>query len=221
MMSSCNHKNIVKYYGTYSKGSDLWLVMELIEYGKLTDLLMKTRFDEAQIAAVLKETLEALKYLHETKRIHRDIKSDNILIGKEGAIKLADFGFCTLLKSDTDYRRSVVGTPYWMAPEVIRGVDYDYKVDVWSLGIMALEMADGEPPHMDLQPLRALFIIATQPPPTVTEPDKWSPTFKEFLNLCLSKNASKRANVNELLQHPFLKKSQGTGFLIEMRNKYK
>jgi serine/threonine protein kinase len=108
-----------------------------------------------------------------------------------------------------------------MAPEVIRGVDYDYKVDIWSLGIMAIEMAEGEPPHMDLQPLRALFIIATQPPPTLQEPDKWSSTFKDFLAVSLSKNASKRASAAELLQHPFLKKACSYDFLVDLMKKYK
>jgi hypothetical protein len=221
MMQSCKHENIVKYHGTYSVQNDLWIVMELVEGGKLTDILMKTRFSEDEIACVTKFSLLALKYLHDTKRIHRDIKSDNILLAADGSIKLADFGFCTLLKSDTDYRRSVVGTPYWMAPEVIRGVDYDYKVDIWSLGIMAIEMAEGEPPHMDLQPLRALFIIATQPPPTLQEPDKWSSTFKDFLAVSLSKNASKRASAAELLQHPFLKKACSYDFLVDLMKKYK
>lgn len=221
MMQSCNHKNIVKYYGTYSHQNDLWIVMELIEGGKLTDLIMKTRFSEPEIAAVCFHTLNSLKYLHETKRIHRDIKSDNILLTKQGDIKLADFGFCTELKNDQDYRRSVVGTPYWMAPEVIRGVDYDYKVDIWSLAIMALEMAEGEPPHMELQPLRALFIIATQAPPTLQEPDKWSSAFKDFLAVSLTKNSSRRASASELLNHPFIKKACSLDFLVDLIKKYK
>jgi serine/threonine protein kinase len=203
--------------------------MELMEGGKLTDLLMKTRFSEPEIACVLKESLLALKYMHDNKRIHRDIKSDNILIGSNGEIKLADFGFCTELKNEKDSRKSVVGTPYWyfysliirMAPEVIRGVEYDYKVDIWSLGIMALEMAEGEPPHMELQPLKALFIIATQPSPTLNEPDKWSNSFKDFLSLALAKNSSKRASAADLLKHSFLKKACSSDFLVDLLKKYK
>jgi len=108
-----------------------------------------------------------------------------------------------------------------MAPEVIRGVEYDTKVDIWSLGIMALEMADGEPPLLDLPPLRALFIIATQPPPTLREPDKWSNTFKDFLACALAKNPQKRASADELLKHPFISKACGTQFLADLIKKYK
>jgi len=108
-----------------------------------------------------------------------------------------------------------------MAPEVIRGVDYDYKVDIWSLAIMALEMAEGEPPHMELQPLRALFIIATQAPPTLQEPDKWSSAFKDFLAVSLSKNSSRRASATELLSHPFIKKACSVDFLVDLIKKYK
>ncbi|KAL9657282.1 hypothetical protein ABK040_011502 [Willaertia magna] len=221
MMHTCQHDNIVKYVGAYSHNQDLWIVMEMMGGGKLTDLLLNTQFTEPEIAAVCKESLRALKYLHDNQRIHRDIKSDNILLGEGGEVKLADFGFCAELNQTAEKRRSVVGTPYWMAPEVIRGVDYDTKVDIWSLGIMALEMADGEPPLLDLPPLRALFIIATQPPPTLREPEKWSNTFKDFLSLALAKNPQKRATADELLNHPFIQKSCDTKFLVELLKKYK
>eukprot|EP00761_Pharyngomonas_kirbyi_P008374 gb/GECH01008385.1/.p1 GENE.gb/GECH01008385.1/~~gb/GECH01008385.1/.p1 ORF type:complete len:457 (+),score=90.21 gb/GECH01008385.1/:1-1371(+) len=220
MMETCNHPNIITYVGSYQVDSDLWIVMEYCHGGKLTDLLMNTHFTEAEIAAVCKECLQALHFLHEGNRIHRDIKSDNILLGKEGEVKLADFGFCAELSNTAEKRKSVVGTPYWMAPEVIRGVDYDTKVDVWSMGILALEMADGEPPLLDLPPLRALFIIATQPPPTLSEPEKWSPTFKDFLSACLQKNPQKRASCEELLKHPFMDKAAGTDFLVPLLKKY-
>jgi len=221
MMDLCNHKNIVKYIGTYSKGQDLWIAMELMEGGKLTDILLNARFTEPEIACVCKETLEALKYLHENKMVHRDIKSDNILLSKSGDIKLADFGFCCKLKNDNDYRKSVMGTPYWMAPEVIRGLEYSYKADIWSLGIVAIEMADGEPPHMELQPLRALFVIATQSAPTLKEPDKWSSSFKDFLLVTLSKSPDTRATTVELLQHPFLSKACSPDFLVKYMKKFK
>jgi len=221
MMHSCQHENIVKYVGAYSHNQDLWIVMEMMSGGKLTDLLLNTQFTEPEIAAVCRETLKSLKYLHDYQRIHRDIKSDNILLGEGGEVKLADFGFCAELSQTADKRRSVVGTPYWMAPEVIRGVDYDTKVDIWSLGIMALEMADGEPPLLDLPPLRALFIIATQPPPTLREPEKWSNTFKDFLACALAKNPQKRASADELLNHPFIQKACDTKFLVELIKKYK
>lgn len=221
MMESCRHENIVEYIGAYSHNQDLWIVMELMSGGKLTDLLLNTHFSEPEIACVCKYCLVALKFLHDGQRIHRDIKSDNVLLGADGTVKLADFGFCAELTSAADKRRSVVGTPYWMAPEVIRGVDYDTKVDIWSLGIMALEMADGEPPLLDLPPLRALFIIATQPPPTLREPEKWSSTFKDFLAAALAKSPQKRASADELLQHPFVQKACDTKFLVELLKKYK
>lgn len=221
MMESCRHENIVEYIGAFSNSQDLWIVMEYMSGGKLTDLLLNTHFSEPEIAAVCKYCLIALKYLHDGQRIHRDIKSDNVLLGADGTVKLADFGFCAELSSAADKRRSVVGTPYWMAPEVIRGVDYDTKVDIWSLGIMALEMADGEPPLLDLPPLRALFIIATQPPPSLREPEKWSSTFKDFLAAALAKSPQKRASADELLEHPFIQKACDTKFLVELLKKYK
>lgn len=223
MMELCNHKNIVKYCGTYLKGTDLWIAMELMDGGKLTDLVLQTRFTEPEIALVLKETLEALSYMHKTLMIHRDIKTDNILLNSKGDIKLADFGFCCRVKEAHDMRKSVMGTPYWMAPEVIRGTDYNFKADIWSLGIVAIEMADGEPPHMELQPLRALFVIATQGSPTVKEPEKWSELFKEFLGMCLQKNQDYRATADELLAHPFLKKASQTSpeFLVKYMKKFK
>lgn len=221
MMHSCQHDNIVKYVGAYSHNQDLWIVMEMMSGGKLTDLLLNTQFSEPEIAGVCKEILKSLKYLHDNQRIHRDIKSDNVLLGETGEVKLADFGFCAELSQTADKRRSVVGTPYWMAPEVIRGVDYDTKVDIWSLGIMALEMADGEPPLLDLPPLRALFIIATQPPPTLREPEKWSNTFKDFLACALAKNPQKRASADDLLAHPFIQKASDTKFLVELIKRYK
>jgi serine/threonine protein kinase len=224
MMDMCDHKNIVKYIGTYMKGTDLWIVMELMEGGKLTDIILHTRFSEPEIAWVCKETLEALKYMHENCMIHRDIKSDNILVNKQGEAKLADFGFCCKLKQKSDTRKSVMGTPYWMAPEVIRGIDYAYKSDVWSLGIVAIEMAEGEPPHMELQPLRALFVIATQASPTLKDTTKpWSSDFKDFLACCVHKTQENRATVDDLLKHPFMKKASQTNgdFLVKYMKKYK
>jgi serine/threonine protein kinase len=202
-----------------SSFEELWVVLEYVAGGKLTDLL-HIDFTESEIAAILQKILKGLELLHDTCHvIHRDVKSDNVLITRTGKIKLADFGFCS---ENNGKRRSVVGTPYWMAPEVIRGVDYDTRVDIWSLGIMALEMADGEPPLLDLPPLRALFIIATQPPPTLREPEKWSSTFKDFLSAALAKNPQKRATSEELLNHPFIQQAHPDAkFLTEMLKKYK
>ena len=143
--------------------------------------------------------------MHRQHRLHRDIKSDNLLVGFSGDVKIADFGFAAGLTEEQDKRRSVVGTPYWMAPELIRGAEYDAKVDVWSLGITALEMAEGEPPHLHEPPLRALLLITTQPAPLLREgAERWSSKFRHFLKCALHVDAAKRASSEQLLMHPFL-----------------
>ena len=143
--------------------------MELLNGGPLTELLGPgVDWMESHIAFVCREILQALAFLHANHRLHRDIKSDNILVDMEGTVKIADFGFAIGLTAEVDKRRSVVGTPYWMAPELIRGLEYDGKVDVWSTGITCLEMCDGEPPLMDQPPLRALLLITTQGTPQPT-----------------------------------------------------
>lgn len=221
MMESTVHDNIVKYIGSYIHGSDLWIVMEFLSGGKLTDILMNTNFSEPEIAAVCEACLLALDYMHKLNRVHRDIKSDNILIGYDGTVRVADFGFCAELTNTQQKRRSVVGTPYWMAPEVIRGLEYDCKVDVWSLGIMALEMAEGEPPLLDLPPLRALYLIATNPSPTLKEAQKWSPEFNNFLQRCMEKDPENRASCEELLKHPFLTQKCSLEFLGNLLKKFR
>jgi len=147
-----------------------------------------------------------LNYLHSQNRIHRDIKSDNVLIHSNGTIKLADFGFAAQLTQSRNNRVTVVGTPYWMAPELIRGQPYDSKVDVWSLGIMGMEMAEGDPPYMEHPPLRALFLITTKGIPPVSRPEKWTENFKDFLNKNLTVEPQDRPTVAALLNHPFLLK---------------
>ncbi|KAL9652757.1 hypothetical protein ABK040_010790 [Willaertia magna] len=220
MMESCKHPSIVSYYGAYQHKQHLWICMEMMEGGKLTDLLYKTVLREDEIAYVLRECLKALDYLHKSNKMHRDIKSDNVLVNSKGEIKLADFGFCVELTTNKEKRKSTVGTPYWMAPEVIRAIDYDNKVDIWSLGIMALEMAEGEPPLIDLPVLRALFIIATQPSPTLREQNNWSKNFNDFLALCLNKDPTLRASAEELLEHPFLANVCEPQRMVDLMNKY-
>jgi serine/threonine protein kinase len=146
-----------------------------------------------------------LAFMHRNHRLHRDIKSDNILVDFNGYVKIADFGFAIGLNKEEDKRRSVVGTPYWMAPELIRGLAYGDKVDVWSLGITAIEMAEGEPPHINEPPLRALLLITTQGTPQLKNPTKWSPKFQHFLNKCLDVEVETRSSAEKLLLHPFLK----------------
>jgi len=162
-------------------------------------------FPEACIAYVTRVLLEGLAFLHGQKRMHRDIKSDNILVDFNGAVKIADFGFAVGLSEEAAKRKSIVGTPFWMAPELIRGVEYDGKVDVWSLGITALEMADGEPPYLKEPPLRALFLVASSTvAPGLKEPHTWSHHFRTFLERALDPNPGSRASAAELLAHPFV-----------------
>jgi hypothetical protein len=205
MQKTTPHECVVQYKGAFLQDSQLWIVMEYLNGGSLAEVVSICKMSEPQIAAVCKEILKALKYIHSLRRIHRDIKSDNILLGSNGVVKLADFGYCAQLTENTAKRNSVVGTPYWMAPELIRGQEYSTSVDIWSLGIATLEMAEGEPPYMEFPPLRALFLIATSGSPGVKEPSKWSDSFKDFLQVCMAIDPDERQTADELLKHPFLK----------------
>jgi len=211
ILRSCDHPNIIKYYDCFMiTKRKLWLIMEFMPGGCLTDVLEQYRkglsLTETQIARICHESLLGLNYLHAQNRIHRDIKSDNVLINSEGVVKLADFGFAAQLTQSRNNRVTVVGTPYWMAPELIRGQPYDSKVDVWSMGIMAMEMAEGDPPYMEHPPLRALFLITTKGIPPVSKPQKWTEQYKDFLNKCLTVEPIDRPTVSILLNHPFLQK---------------
>lgn len=198
------HPSIVSYKETYLQKDQLWIVMEYMHGGPLTEVLGPTiDFPEPCIAYVCKCMLMGLAFLHRQHRLHRDIKSDNVLADFNGTVKIADFGFAVGLTEEQDKRRSVVGTPYWMAPELIRGLEYDAKVDVWSLGITAIEMAEGEPPHLHEPPLRALLLITTQGSPQLKS-EKWSAKFKHFLKCSLHLDPAKRASSEQLLLHPFI-----------------
>eukprot|EP01156_Anaeramoeba_ignava_P010169 Anaeramoba_ignava/a479016_469.p2 GENE.a479016_469~~a479016_469.p2 ORF type:complete len:393 (-),score=140.74 a479016_469:1535-2713(-) len=221
MMRSSKHKNVVEYIGSYLTGDSLWVAMEYMDGGSLTEIVSICKMSEPQIAAVCKEILRALNYIHGLNRIHRDIKSDNVLLSTKGEVKLADFGYCAQLTEEVTKRNSVVGTPYWMAPELIRGQDYGVKVDIWSLGILMVEMAEGEPPYLDYPPLRALFLIATHGPPDLKEPNAWSSEFKDFMAKCLEKEVNSRATADQLLRHPFIRKACSLRGLIPLVNKAK
>ncbi|XP_042332773.1 myosin-IIIa isoform X3 [Sceloporus undulatus] len=227
-----DHPNVVKFYGLYYKkdvkdGDQLWLVLELCNGGSVTDLVKGflkrgERMSEVIIAYILHEALMGLQHLHENKTIHRDIKGNNILLTTEGGVKLVDFGVSAQLTSSRLRRNTSVGTPFWMAPEVIAceqqlDSSYDARCDAWSLGITAIELGDGDPPLADLHPMRALFKIPRNPPPTLRQPELWSSEFNDFISKCLTKDYEKRPTVSDLLQHDFVKQVEGKENVLQMQ----
>ncbi|XP_069753696.1 traf2 and NCK-interacting protein kinase-like isoform X10 [Narcine bancroftii] len=213
-----HHRNIATYYGAFIKknppGVDdqLWLVMEFCGAGSVTDLIKNTKgntLKEEWIAYICREILRGLTHLHQHKVIHRDIKGQNVLLTENAEVKLVDFGVSAQLDRTVGRRNTFIGTPYWMAPEVIAcdenpDATYDFKSDLWSLGITAMEMAEGAPPLCDMHPMRALFLIPRNPPPRLKS-KKWSKKFVSFIEGCLVKNHSQRPATDQLLKHPFIR----------------
>ncbi|XP_069972867.1 serine/threonine-protein kinase 3 isoform X3 [Penaeus vannamei] len=218
IMQQCDSPHVVKYYGSYFKDSDLWIVMEYCGAGSVSDImrLRKKTLNEEEIATIIYDTLRGLEYLHLRRKIHRDIKAGNILLNTQGHAKLADFGVAGQLSDTMAKRNTVIGTPFWMAPEVIQEIGYDCVADIWSLGITALEMAEGKPPYGDIHPMRAIFMIPTKPPPSFREPDQWQPEFIDFVSRCLVKNPEERATASKLLQHQFIRGAQPASILRNM-----
>ncbi|KAH8396479.1 hypothetical protein KR222_011217 [Zaprionus bogoriensis] len=219
IMRDYHHPNIVETYSSFLVNDELWVVMEYLEGGALTDIVTHSRMDEEQIATVCKQCLKALAYLHSQGVIHRDIKSDSILLAADGRVKLSDFGFCAQVSQELPKRKSLVGTPYWMSPEVISRLPYGPEVDIWSLGIMVIEMVDGEPPFFNEPPLQAMRRIRDMQPPNLKNAHKVSPRLQSFLDRMLVRDPAQRATAAELLAHPFLRQAGPPSLLVPlMRN---
>jgi serine/threonine protein kinase len=214
ILSRCDSPYIVGYCECFikpptKKPGEMWIVMEYCEGGSMSDLLEANSgylLPEDCIRAVCASIVLGLEYLHGVANVcHRDIKCGNVLLTSDGHVKLADFGVSAELTNTLNKRKTVVGSPYWMAPEVIRESHYDGRADVWSLGITAIEMAEGAPPHANLHPLRAIFVIPTKPAPTLADPDNWSPEMLDFVRCCCQKDANQRHDSALLSSHPFVR----------------
>ena len=214
ILSACDSPYIVGYCECFikpptKKPGEMWIVMEYCEGGSMSDLLEANSgvlLPEDCIRAVCASIVLGLEYLHGVANVcHRDIKCGNVLLTSDGHVKLADFGVSAELTNTLNKRKTVVGSPYWMAPEVIRESHYDGRADVWSLGITAIEMAEGAPPHSNLHPLRAIFVIPNKPAPTLADPDNWAPEMLDFVRCCCQKDPNQRHDSAMLSSHSFVK----------------
>uniref|UniRef100_W5KUW0 Mitogen-activated protein kinase kinase kinase kinase n=1 Tax=Astyanax mexicanus TaxID=7994 RepID=W5KUW0_ASTMX len=225
MMKDCKHSNIVAYFGSYLRRDKLWISMEYCGGGSLQDIYHVTGpLLESQIAYVSRETLQGLYYLHNKGKMHRDIKGANILLTDNGYVKLADFGVSAQISATLAKRKSFIGTPYWMAPEVAaveRKGGYNQLCDIWAVGITAIELAELQPPMFDLHPMRALFLMTKSnfQPPKLKDKVQWTSNFHHFVKMALIKNPKKRPTADKLLQHPFVSQPLSRTLAIELLDK--
>uniref|UniRef100_A0A6G1SK59 non-specific serine/threonine protein kinase n=1 Tax=Aceria tosichella TaxID=561515 RepID=A0A6G1SK59_9ACAR len=218
------HPNVINYHDSYLVDSNqLWVIMEYMRFGPLTDLVTTLVLREGQIAVIVRETLKAIEFLHSNRIIHRDIKSDNILLGLTPSndnleVKVIDFGFCAQLNHSDEKRRTFAGSPYWLSPEIINRSPtkaYGTKTDIWSLGILIIEMIEGAPPYLDMAPLKAIYLIATRGKPAINY-EKISPQLADFLDKCLSVDPEARATASELLNHEFLQCAEPLSSIVPL-----
>ncbi|KAI8585657.1 kinase-like domain-containing protein [Geranomyces variabilis] len=206
LLRQCSHRNVLQYYGCLPTSEQMWILTDYCAAGSVSDLMELTEatLTEQQMGVVLAAALEGLVFLHGRGIVHRDLKGANILLTETGEVRIADFGVSERLTGDAAMRRTVVGTPYWMSPEVVVGSAYGTEADIWSLGITAIEMADGVPPLSQLAPMRAMFKIPYLPSPTCADPSQFSTEFNDFLAQCLTKDPPSRPTAIQLLSHPFI-----------------
>mmetsp|Transcript_24441 Transcript_24441/g.58977 ORF Transcript_24441/g.58977 Transcript_24441/m.58977 type:complete len:630 (+) Transcript_24441:299-2188(+) len=218
ILAKCNSPFIVGYFECFvcppkkrMEPGEMWIIMELCDGGSVSDLIEAAggrgsfAMPEEAIRAACAGCVLGLEYLHKKEICHRDIKCGNVLLTNDGHVKLADFGVSAELTNTINKRKTVVGSPFWIAPEVIKEAHYDGRADVWSLGITVIEMAEGAPPHSNLNPLRAIFLIPSKPAPTLADPEIWSPEMVDFIRCCCKKDPSERSDSALLTSHPFVR----------------